>query len=126
MGHILNAAITDSLEPSEVGHVGMHHAGFWECDLTDNSLIWSGGTYDIFGIPRGAEISRDGALCLYLENSRAAMERLRAYAIKHGRGFTVDAEIRAASGQGRWMRLIAAPVFDGHRVVRLQGVKLLI
>lgn len=126
MGHILNAAITDSVEPSEAGQVGMHHAGLWECDLADNSLIWSGGTYDIFGIPRGAQIRRDDAVALYVEHSRAAMERLRLHAIKHARGFTIDTQIRAANGQERCMRLIAAPICDGHRVIRLQGVKLLI
>ena len=126
LGHLLNSAITDALEPNEVGKVGMHHAGLWECDLADNSLVWSGGTYDIFGLPRDAQVCRDETVALYSENSRAAMERLRAHAIKHCRGFTLDAQIRTANGQERWMRLIAAPVCDGHRVTRLQGLKLLI
>jgi hypothetical protein len=51
------------------------------------------------------------------------MERLRAYAIKHRRGFTLDAEIRPSLTGSRWMRLIAAPVCDGDRVVRLHGLK---
>lgn len=104
----------------------MHHAGLWECDLSDDSLIWSGGIYDIFGLPRGATVSRDEAVSLYAEDSRASMERLRAYAIKHRRGFTLDAKIRPASGPSRWMRLIAAPVCEGGRVVRLHGLKLII
>jgi PAS domain-containing protein len=103
-----------------------HHAGCWECDLTDNSLIWSGGVYDIFGLPRGVEVSRDEAVALYCEESRAAMERLRAHAIKHRRGFTLDAEIRTPSGDRRWMRLIAAAVCEDDQVVRLHGLKLII
>ena len=97
-----------------------------ECDLGDDSLIWSGGVYDIFGLPRGAAVSRDEAVALYAEDSRARMERLRSYAIRHRRGFTIDAEIRPASGQVRWMRLIAAPVCEGERVVRLHGLKLIL
>jgi hypothetical protein len=55
------------------------------------------------------------------------MERLRAYAIKHRRGFTLDAQVRAAAaGEHRWIRLVAAPVCKGRRVVRLRGIKLII
>ena len=63
---------------------------------------------------------------LYAENSGAAMERLRAYAIKHRRGFTLDAELRPAQGDPRWMRLIAVPICEGQRVVRLHGIKRLL
>jgi len=126
LGSIMNCVIADAIEPVDIGRIGAQHAGLWECDLADNSLIWSGGVYDIFGLPRGAIVSRDEAVALYGEDSRAAMERLRAYAIKHRRGFTLDAEIRPASGKGRWMRLIAAPICEGDRVVRLHGLKLII
>ena len=110
LGYVLNSAAIDAMAPPAVGVVGDQHAGVWECDLGDDSLIWSGGVYDIFGLPRGATVSRDEAVALYAEDSRARMERLRSYAIRHRRGFTIDAEIRPASGPARWMRLIAAPV----------------
>jgi len=126
LGRILNCVATDAVEPLEVGRIGMHHAGCWECDLQDNSLVWSGGVYDIFGLPRGAKVSRDEAIALYCEQSRAAMERLRRHAIEHKRGFTLDAQIIPRVGERRWMRLVAAPVCEGDRVVRLHGLKLLI
>ena len=97
--------------------------GRWWCDLTDNRLSWTDPVFDLFGLPRGAEISRDDVVTLYREESRAAMDHLRAYAIRHRRGFTIDAEIRTISGDQRWMRLLAAPVCEGDRVVRLQGLK---
>lgn len=97
--------------------------GFWECDLTDNALTWSAEVYDIFGLARDTHVRREDAVALYAEDSRAAMERLRAYAIKHRRGFTLDAEIRPALAGSRWIRLIAAPICDGDRVVRLHGLK---
>jgi hypothetical protein len=52
------------------------------------------------------------------------MESLRAYAIKHKRGFTIDVEIEPAAKQRRWMRLIAAPVVQAGQVVKLHGLKL--
>lgn len=127
LGLILSCAVTDIIEPSEVGALGIHHAGCWECDLSDESLGWSGGVHDIFGLPRGVKVTREEAVGFYAEHSRAAMERLRAYAIRHKRGFTIDAEIwPATGGASRWMRLIAAPLCDGDRVVRLHGLKLII
>jgi PAS domain S-box-containing protein len=97
--------------------------GLWDCDLTDNRLTWSTGVYDLFGLPRDAVVDRRDSVALYAEPSRAAMERLRAYAIKHRRGFTLDAEIRPATGAARWMRLVATPVCIDRKVVRLRGLK---
>ena len=124
LGHVLNSAITDAMPPQAIGAIGPHHAGCWECDLSDNSLIWSGGVYDIFGLPRGAKISREEAAGAYSEGSRATMERLRTYAIKHRRGFTLDVEIRLVNAGTRWMRLIAAPVCLDGQAIRLHGLKL--
>ena len=126
LGCVLSSAVTDIIEPAHVGTLGLHHAGLWECDLSDNSLIWSGGVYDIFGLPRNVKISRDEIVALYCEESRAAMERLRAHAIKHRRGFTLDVEINSVTDGRRWMRLIGAPVCEEGRAVRLHGLKLIV
>ena len=126
LGCVLSSAVIDILEPANVGELGVHHAGFWECDLSDNSLTWSGGVYDLFGLPRNANIRRDEVIAFYSEGSRAAMERLRSHAIRYGCGFTLDAEICPAVGGRRWMRLIAFPVCEDDRAIRLQGLKLLI
>ena len=126
LGCVLSCAVTDIIEPARVGELGPHHTGLWECDLADNALTWSGGVYDIFGLPRGAQVARDDIVALYCEGSRAAMERLRAHAIKHRRGFTLDVEINPATGERRWMRLIGAPVCEGGKVVRLHGLKLIV
>lgn len=126
LGHVLSCAVTDLLSPSEVGGLGLHHAGCWECDLAGDLLTWSGGVYDIFGLPRGVSVSRAESVGFYREDSRARMEQLRAHAIKHRRGFTIDVEIRAAIGEDRWVRLVAAPVCSGARVTHLRGLKLIV
>ena len=97
--------------------------GVWECDLADNRLTWSAGVFDIFGLPRDAQVTREDAVALYCSDSRDVMERLRAHAIKHQRGFTVDVEICPAVARRRWMRLACAPVLDDGGVVRLMGWK---
>lgn len=124
LGHILNSAVVEAIEPLEIGALGAQHAGLWECDLSNGSLIWSGGVYDIFGLERGAIVQRDQALAHYSEDSRAKLERLRAYAIRQKLGFTLDVEIRAAAvGQSRRLRVIGAPVYDNGIAVRLHGLK---
>lgn len=101
--------------------------GQWECDLADgNRLSWSDEVHDIFDIPRGTAVAREEAVALYAEGSRAAMEKLRAYAIRHRRGFTLDVEIKPAQAARRWMRLIAAPVCVDDQVVRLHGLKFIV
>lgn len=97
--------------------------GLWDCDLTDGSLQWSEGVYDLFGLPRGKPVLRSEALTFYAEPSRAAMEKLRDYALRHRRGFTLDVELRPADGGIRWMRIVGAPVCAGSRPTRLQGFK---
>ena len=103
---------------------GQTGIGVWSCDLTDNdALRWSPQVYDLFGIPDGEHLTRSLAVSLYAPRSRAAMEELRAYAIQHRRGFTMDAMIRRPNGEARWMRLSAMPIISEGRVARLCGTK---
>lgn len=128
LGQIHGYDTLDAL-PGVIGDAGLvrPRIGRWECDLVHgNRLSWSNEVYNIFGIPRDAALVRDETAALYCEGSRAAMEKLRAYAIKHRRGFTLDVEIQPAQAPRRWMRLIAAPVCVDDRVVKLQGLKFLI
>ncbi|GAA0674282.1 PAS domain-containing protein [Sphingomonas insulae] len=98
--------------------------GLWACDLADNRLHWSREVFRLFGMDDTAVPARIATVSLYAEASRAAMERLRAHAIRHRRGFTLDVAIFPHDAAPlRWLRLIAAPVCDGGRVVRLHGCK---
>jgi PAS domain-containing protein len=103
-----------------------HGIGMWHCDLAGDTLTWTDGVYDIFGLPRGASVRREEAVAFYADQSCAVMERLRAHAVKHCRGFTVDVEIKPADQRSRWMRLIAAPIRENGRTVRLHGLKIAI
>jgi hypothetical protein len=97
-------------------------AGWWECELADNALSWSGGVYDLFEIPRGTVVSRDVALARYAEGSRSILDRLRAEAVRSRSGFTLDAELALPAGP-RWIRIIAAPDIVNGQAVRLHGLK---
>jgi PAS domain-containing protein len=125
LGSILDCAHDDLADFAVRQALGHNRGGWWDCDLADNRLTWTAGVYDIFGLPQGAEVARDEAVAFYCEDSRAALERLRSYSIARQRGFVLDARIRPAGGAAvRWMRVIAAPVFEDGRAVQLHGLKL--
>ena len=113
------AAVAGSVSAAPEGE----SVGTWACDLSDDRLTWSPLVYDLFGLPRGAALSRADVVAMYCEGSRAAMERLRAHAIAHRRGFTLDIELGPALDRSRWIRLIAAPICEGDTVVGLHGLK---
>lgn len=98
--------------------------GRWSCDLADNRLTWDATVFALFGFPAGETPTRADTVACYREPSRAAMERLRAHAIRHRRGFTLDVEVRPVAGvASRWIRLGAVPICAEGRAVRLEGYK---
>ena len=101
-------------------------SGWWECNLADNSLSWTGGVYTLFGFEPGAAISRDDALGRYTEQTRVILERIREDAIRQKCGFTLDAELKPLDGHSRWLRIVAAPDIANDRVVRLHGLKFML
>ncbi len=124
LGHLFDGDVEGAIDPvRDAFLLRRHRIGRWACDLADERLTWSPEIHDLFGFPRGAIVARWEAAACYTEPSRAAMERLRRYAIRHRRGFTLDAEILTALGERRWMRLVAAPLCEDGRVVALTGLK---
>jgi PAS domain-containing protein len=124
-GSMLDCSAADLADFAARQALGRNRGGWWECDLSDDSLTWTAGIYELFGLPQGARISRDEAVAFYSEESREAMQRLRTYAIEKHQPFVLDARIRpAGAAEDRWMRLIAAPVVEDGVTVRLHGLKL--
>ena len=97
--------------------------GVWEFDLSNETLTWTDGVYDLFELPRGVPIDRARILAMYEEESRREMERLRAGIIRDGGSFTLDIRIRTARGNDRWLRLTADAEREQGRSVRIFGTK---
>lgn len=97
--------------------------GAWECELARETLTWTDGVYDLFGLPRGSTLHRPSTVDLYHDDSRAEMQRLRAKAIASGGGFSMEAHIRTPAGEDRWMRLVANVACENGRPVRIYGAK---
>ena len=97
--------------------------GAWSCNLSDNGLSWTSGVYDIFGLPHGAAVDRRQTLDMYEDESRDALERLRTEAIGRGGIFTLDAQIKRADREMRWMRIHGEMVRPVGAAPILHGVK---
>jgi len=97
--------------------------GIWECDLSTETLQWSGGTYDMFDIPRDSPLVRRQMLTCYPDESLKALEAIRSRAIAQRNGFTLDTEIVTPRGRRRWIRITATVECAGNRPIRLFGIK---
>ena len=96
----------------------------WECDLRDDSLSWSDGVYDLFGLERGAPVKREDILAMYSAESREELRRLRESAIAECGSFTFEAKIRRPDGQLRWMRVTADVAVEDGVARYLYGTKI--
>ncbi|MGN6573588.1 MAG: diguanylate cyclase domain-containing protein [Pseudolabrys sp.] len=97
--------------------------GLWECDLTTETLQWSGGTYDMFTIARERPLVRRQTLIRYPAESLKKLDRIRSRAIAEHTGFNLDTDILTPSGGRRWIRITATVECNGERPVRLFGLK---
>ena len=97
--------------------------GVWECDLSDESLVWTDVVYDIFDLPRGTMPSRGETLKCYPEESVRELHKRRSKAIEDRTGFTLDAEIISFKGIRRWIRITATVESVDGVAVRIFGMK---
>jgi PAS domain-containing protein len=95
----------------------------WQCDLTDDRLTWAVGVFDLFGMDRHVRPDRRDVITRYLGESRDALEQVRAEAIRSGQSFVLDARIRRADGDIRWIRISADVLIRDGRVTHLYGQK---
>lgn len=103
--------------------MALARVGAWSCNLSDNRLSWTSGVYDLFGLPPDTAFDRRQTVEMYTEESRDAMERLRARAIAVGGTFTFDAQIVPATGDLRWMRVTGEMTHNACGDPILHGLK---
>lgn len=96
----------------------------WQCDLSDDSLSWTDGVYDLFGLERGIPVTREVILAMYSAESLEELRRLRAAAIAECGSFTFEAKIRRPDGALRWMRVTADVEVEKGVARYLYGTKI--
>ncbi|MET0877922.1 MAG: sensor domain-containing diguanylate cyclase [Tardiphaga sp.] len=97
--------------------------GVWECDLADESLVWTDVVYDIFDQERGTPLDRAVTLKCYPEESLRALSEARSRAIEDRTGFSLETEIVTTKGNRRWIRITATVESVDNVAVRIFGMK---
>lgn len=97
--------------------------GAWSCNLSNDKLSWTSGIYDLFGLPIATPLDRRETVQMYTEESREAMESLRAQAIARTGTVNFDAQILRADGGLRWMRVTGEIVRHAGGGSLLHGLK---
>jgi PAS domain S-box-containing protein len=119
--HILKPQwVTPSDDPAEIA---LPLPAAWRCNLADDSLTWSAGVFELFGIARGSRVDRRAVVEHYCDESRDLLERLRSDAIANCGSFTFEARIRRLDGDWRWMRVSADVAVKNGRATHLFGMK---
>jgi diguanylate cyclase (GGDEF)-like protein/PAS domain S-box-containing protein len=97
--------------------------GAFACDLASERLSWTGGLFDIFGLPSDEPVERQVTIAMYSEISRELLERKRSRAIQTRTGFSLDAQIIRHDGTDRWIRISASVRSTNGRAETLYGMK---
>jgi len=121
LAHTIRCRLTERAGMDATAPIAL--AAAWRCDLADDSLTWSAGVFDLFGIEPGNKVDRQDAVAMYCEESRELLEQLRAEAIATCGSFTFEARIRRLDGQMRWMRVTADVAKKDGRAAHLYGMK---
>eukprot|EP00611_Tribonema_gayanum_P003771 TRINITY_DN1300_c0_g1_i1.p1 TRINITY_DN1300_c0_g1~~TRINITY_DN1300_c0_g1_i1.p1 ORF type:complete len:939 (+),score=211.47 TRINITY_DN1300_c0_g1_i1:105-2921(+) len=97
--------------------------GNWRLDFETGSVQWSGALYEIFGIdPSAPAPSYAEHAAIFTTESFTRLDRAISNTIATGTPYTLDLEVRHASGEPRWITARGEAIRDaGGRIVALRG-----
>lgn len=103
------------------GACAASQTGAWHYRLGEDRAEWTPFLYDLFEVPKGAEISRDFALSFYVEKSRQRIGEAVNVCLAEGTPWNMDVQCRSTTGRVFWARTIGEAILQDGRVVALQG-----
>lgn len=96
--------------------------GYWEYDLTKNSLYWSDVTREIMGVSKEESPTLEEGLSIYKEGwSLSRINEVYQRAITQGEPYKEELIIVNKSGEERWVRSIGIPIFHQDQCINLYG-----
>lgn len=97
--------------------------GIWQCELPSERLFWSPAVKQLFGLAPEADLHRPAIVDMYEGGCRDRMQAIRAYGIRSGKGFSLDASIWTGDGTKRWIHIDGKIMTSGAGPRRLVGTK---
>lgn len=96
--------------------------GGWEVDLVEDKLYWSSMVKKIHEVDPDYEPNLEEAIQFYLEGkNRERIELAVEEAVRDGKGFDVELQIRTAKGNIKWVRATGKTEIKEGKAVRIYG-----
>jgi two-component sensor histidine kinase len=91
--------------------------GSWELRLPDTAPLMSEQLYRMLGVPVGKPLSLDGAISFYLPEYRPLVRERLAALIEHGTPMDLQARLRTATGETKWVRVLGTADLEPTGVI---------
>lgn len=96
--------------------------GGWTIDLIDTSISWTDETYDIYGLDKTFDPNDfEKNVSFFHPDDRPTLLNAIDKAINEGKPYDLKLKFINNNNESRWVRTIADPVFEGGKVVRING-----
>ena len=109
--------VLDLLEKTE----RIADVGGWEIDVETQDVFWTDHIFELLEVPGDEEPPLDEALAMYHEDDRSIVEDAVETALDTGESFDVEARIRTATDEVRWLRVQGVSEVADGEVVSLRG-----
>jgi PAS domain S-box-containing protein/diguanylate cyclase (GGDEF)-like protein len=96
--------------------------GGWQYDVKNESLFWSQGVYEIYGLSTEDQIDVERAISFYKQSDRELISSLFEEAITHKKSYIGEFGFRDAKGIHKWIRTTGNVICDGEIVTHVYGV----
>ena len=95
--------------------------GGWGFDPVTLQSDWTPTVAEIYGVAAGAQLSIASQLDYFSPEHRPDLEQALAAATKDGKPHDMELQLRAATGEKKWVRTICRPIVENGRVIRVRG-----
>ncbi len=95
--------------------------GGWEIDPDTQEVFWTEHLFELLGLPPDEEPPLNEALAMYHEEDRPLVEDAIDTALESGTPFDVEARIRTATGEHRWLHVQGIPEIEDDETGLLRG-----
>lgn len=99
----------------------MAKVGAWEFDALTLKGGWSEETARIHDIDPTKNVTINDAINFYVGDSKVRITKAIKNAIKNGKSYDLELEIKSAKGIHKWVRTQGIPIKENKKVVKVRG-----
>lgn len=96
--------------------------GGWEWDIREDKLLWTEEVYRIHEVSYDYTPEVDTAISFYTNDYRGLIEKSVRNSAEDGIPFNLEAMIKTAKGQFKWVHAVGNPIYSGTEIVKINGI----